>query len=113
MRFQRYFTVSSGAPTVKIISPNGGETLQVGKTYDIKWTSSGVTSDKLILELGSATFYRKQIAEVSTSAGVYSWTVTSDFYISPNEKNRVRVVCYNCPIFLQDNSDNYFSIVEP
>ena len=105
--------VSTTTPYIQVLSPNGGETLEVGKTYNIKWAASGIIADTIRLELTSTTFYRKKIADVSPSAGVYSWTITPDFYLSPNEKNRITVICYSCSPMFNDTSDNYFSIVEP
>lgn len=60
------------APTITITSPAGGETWQIGNTYNINWTSSGV--DKVNIVSGS--FASVQIAmNASASSGTYSWII--------------------------------------
>jgi surface antigen len=38
------FTISSGTPSIRVISPNGGEVWRVGSTQTITWTSSNLNS---------------------------------------------------------------------
>lgn len=41
-----YFSITSpvSKPSIKVISPNGGETIKQGQTYNITWTSTGINS---------------------------------------------------------------------
>src|SRR3989344_1533061 len=41
----------SSAPFIKIISPNGGESLELGSAYKMRWRSAGIGSVMLYLTL--------------------------------------------------------------
>ncbi|MBS7636460.1 VCBS repeat-containing protein, partial [Candidatus Bathyarchaeota archaeon] len=41
-------TISENSPAVSVIFPNGGEILEVGKTYSIYWEGSDADGDKLL-----------------------------------------------------------------
>jgi hypothetical protein len=122
--------VSSTAPSVRVISPNGGNKWITGKTYDIKWQAQGV--GEVVIELidySCSSEISKTIAtNIPASRGSYSWKVPSDFFQS--QANVYCVTHYgwrpgdNFKIFIaelkpngtygvQDESDNYFTIVEP
>ncbi|MBU4299048.1 hypothetical protein KJ636_03335, partial [Patescibacteria group bacterium] len=66
--------------TVAVLSPNGGEQWQVGKTYSVTWKSSGL--EQININLLSADpvnegSYRvaRLISNLSASIGNYSWAV--------------------------------------
>lgn len=64
-------------PTVRVLTPNGGESLRLGTTYDITW-SGGARDDlvKIVLfkENGSS-WVRRIAGNLDPSLGSYSWTV--------------------------------------
>jgi len=101
-------------PSITVLSPNGGEKWVVGKTYEITWRSSGI--DKVDVSLCGqipidiAGNCLPVIAEdISANLGKYSWTIPSD--ISPKDGYRIRI--FDGKTNLQDDTDNYFSIVAP
>ncbi|MBN2347465.1 MAG: PKD domain-containing protein, partial [Bacteroidales bacterium] len=71
-------SVTEPVPFIEVISPNGGEQLQVGTLFDITWTSFG-TSGNVHIEYsvtnGSA--WSDVIASTPDN-GLYSWTIPND-----------------------------------
>ncbi|HEY0908142.1 MAG TPA: Ser-Thr-rich GPI-anchored membrane family protein [Candidatus Paceibacterota bacterium] len=86
---QRTLPVSSGAgfaqesDKIRVVSPNGGETLEIGKTYDVTWENYLGKEDLLIALIVTSTngqAYTKIIAGgvPAAASGAYKWTVTSE-----------------------------------
>ncbi len=117
---------TTATPSITVLSPNGGEQWVRGKTYNIKWSSTGVDKvdvytakiDPLVACLScmvgvycppcDSTLVAKNI---SASLGQYSWTIPLD--IALGDKYKIRIgdpdfyLGYNN---VYDQSDNYFSI---
>ncbi len=101
--------------SIKILSPNGGEKLIVGKTYNITWDCPDnaeidvmdiYIQDKRLSDKGIITPIGGSI--INCSAEKYSWQIKD---ISPGEncfKVQLRHVAGSVPLI--DESDNYFSI---
>ncbi|MEK7193738.1 MAG: Ser-Thr-rich GPI-anchored membrane family protein [Patescibacteria group bacterium] len=74
----KYFSIgSSSVPPsiVWVISPNGGETLRVGTTYQIRWNGSGYpASAKVVIGFDTTPRSVTEIANV-TNSGSYNFTV--------------------------------------
>jgi hypothetical protein len=127
-----YFSIVSAttAPYITVISPNGGERWEIGKTYNIAWKANGF--DRVVISVtdySCSSELAKTIAtNISASQGSYSWTVPNDFFTST--ANTYCLTHYgwkpgdNFKIFIaeltsagtygvRDESDNYFSIVAP
>lgn len=109
-------------PYIKVLSPNGGEKLEIGKSYDITWSSKGIDRVTIFLadfrENYPVTWHRIS-PDLSATLGKYSWKV-ADCYDSicnftPGEKYKIKVsesaTSPNYPVLVEDESDNYFSIV--
>lgn len=106
----------SAKPFITVLSPNGGETWEIGKSYTILWKTTGLGSDtqvSIILEgVGTAgpregEAYRL-IANVSNT-GRYNWTVPVDIFKTPN--NTYKILIYNYENSdIQDRSNAPFSI---
>ena len=78
---------------IQITSPKGGEKLEVGKTYDVRWTNySG--KEPLTIALQTTAPDNKVSAKIVTSnvpavsTGSYKWTVTSE---SSEDKYKIEV----------------------
>ena len=120
---------------ITVISPNGGEILQIGRTYDITWESTlpaagnseGNEKANIYLQVGpmsgtqctlsgiccSICGNQKKIASaVFIADNKYSWTIPNDEVVSSECKIYIRTINYNCfnNTCLSDTSDNYFSI---
>lgn len=100
-------------PSIQVLSPNGGEELEIGKTYDITWESVGI--DKVMIQVNCPDMLAGglTIAEnVSTSLKKFSFTVSNKFRPGNNYKIEIcdeKTIGIN--IIPCDESNNYFSIV--
>lgn len=72
-----YTVANSAQPKITVVSPNGGEALQVGKTYDLLWTSSGLSGSVRLRMISSDGTQVKTIADSTSNDGKYTWTVPS------------------------------------
>ncbi|MEK7610042.1 MAG: peptidoglycan-binding protein [Patescibacteria group bacterium] len=103
--------------TMKVLSPNGGETLSLGKTWTIKWFGGKDKIDVWLLD--NPTRLGKKIFSSIANTGSVDWTVTtlssSDLqdkigqYHDPSGQYVIFVNCAdnNCTV---DDSDASFSI---
>ncbi len=64
----------AGAREITLLDPNGGEELQVGKTFDIKWDSRNVKRVALAYSADSGATY-VPIDTVDALSGRYAWTI--------------------------------------
>ena len=78
------FTVNVGntknSPSIIVLSPNGGEVWPVGFSQTIKWSTQGLpTGSKIMIQLRGWSYPLSTIdlATVSASDKLYSWTVPS------------------------------------
>ncbi len=99
--------------TINILSPNGGESLIEGNTYDITWKSSEVVKVNITAASGG-----KDLGGIVFGAdaklGKYSWKIStgfiSGFGITKSDLMKIRI--YNAENYnIYDENDNYFSIV--
>jgi hypothetical protein len=109
--------VEKEEPYIKILSPNGGEEWKEGKTYTIKWESSGV--NKVNIEYGDGkSWYIEQ--DYPAETGEYSWTpqgIISQYegFVYPEDLTEVNIKigiwdAENSNIF--DKSDESFILNE-
>jgi len=112
---------------IKLISPNGGETWEVGKTYEIKWTVpdkpligfNGKPIDKINIEISrppNEQYFSGGIAkDIPVSQGKFSFTVPS--IITQSRFNFVTSSEYKISLwYLEsevDSSDANFSVIVP
>ncbi|MBN2416618.1 hypothetical protein JXO52_12300 [bacterium] len=60
---------------LNIVSPNGGETLEVGTSYEIAWNSSGTSGDvKIEYSIDNGITWTEEAASTPDD-GTYTWTV--------------------------------------
>ncbi len=94
-------------PTVTVISPNGGEKWQVGKSYNISWNSQDIDSVKIEFTSNGGLTWSTIFNSVAASSTPLSWTIpdqtSSNCKIKISDKN-------NSSIY--DTSDNNFTIVK-
>jgi hypothetical protein len=73
------FTIADGtAPSVTVGAPNGGETWDIGTSYDITWTATdniGVVSISIVLSDDGGATYPDTLAGGEANDGVYPWLV--------------------------------------
>ncbi len=60
------------APDIKVVSPNGGETVQSGTNYEIRWTSENVENVKIEYTINGGAVWNT-IVSTTPSIGTYVW----------------------------------------
>lgn len=97
-------------PSIKIISPNGGEKWMVGNTYDIAWKSVGVDEVFVtIVDYEATDSCRLTYESVSAAKGKYSYKIVSGRCpLFAGDKLKIKVWSGE----IEDVSNDYFSIVE-
>lgn len=106
------YTVRDGTvPGVTLLSPNGGEILDLGSTQTIKWNANvpnGISRMDLYLYYGNTATH---IADIkSNTTGSYTWTVPSySSYVTSTAKIKISVDDLNGN-HNEDWSDNSFTI---
>lgn len=98
------------SPAVTVLSPNGGEVWEIGKSYDFKWRSQG--EGKIIINLDNidtgvryGTF--DAVSGIDASMGTSSWIVRNINL----PVGRYRAVINGYSTGVSDSSDSYFTIV--
>ncbi len=61
------------APDIKVVTPNGGETVQSGTNYEIRWTSENVENVRIEYTLNGGAVWTT-IINTTPSIGTYLWT---------------------------------------
>jgi len=109
------FIPSSEAAKITVLSPNGGETWEIGKSYTISWKTTGLSSDpkvSILLEgVGTADNSGEayQLIETVNNTGSYTWTIPADIFGTPN--NTYKILIYkDTNSDIQDRSNAPFSI---
>jgi hypothetical protein len=102
----RAFTIKP-VPAVTLSSPNGGESYQVTKSYDITWRSSDIANVKI--ELYKGTILQKVISASTPAAVVkYTWEIPANY--PQGTKFKIKITGLDTGLNVNDASDNYFSI---
>ncbi len=98
---------------VTVISPNGGEVLQEGGTYQIKWVTKNLPVDDsgyvALTKDGNIVSVLRAVALNASSEGSFSWTVPAGF-VSENSPGRYEIKIYSADGTVSDYSDNQFTI---
>jgi PKD repeat protein len=73
--------------SIRIITPNGGETLVSGTQYDISWISSNITNVKIEYTINNGSNWTDIISSTPASNGKYQWLIP--YLTSSNCKVRI------------------------
>jgi hypothetical protein len=100
------FSITAPTPlSITVTSPNGGETLEVGSSHNITWTSTGNVGDiKIEYTTDSGTTWT-MIVSSTTNDGTYTWIVPNNL----SDDCLVRISEIDNDTI--DYSDSVFSIV--
>jgi len=91
-------------PYVKVIQPNGGERIQIGSNYSIRWHACCfIDSVKLQLSIDNGKTWQN-IAAKTENDSLFLWTVPN----TPSDSCLIKVADVDCDPF--DISDKVFSI---
>ena len=80
------FTILT-VPAVSVLSPNGGETWNVGSTQNITWASVNIANVKIEYSTDNGTSWSTITASALASTGSFSWIVSN----TPSTHSRVRI----------------------
>jgi hypothetical protein len=106
-------------PSITVTSPNGGETIQKGSVYTIRWNPvnlNNVYGGIDLVNYSNGVRYRITPAGIPLNTGFYTWnvvdsSVTSASIANITPGNMYKVQVYNDGIVsITDYSDNYFTI---
>jgi len=104
--------VSSGsgaaASSVKVTSPNGGETWARGAAHPIRWTVTGSPGASVQLDLMHNGAYLRHIARVPLSSGSYNWTPATT--IAAGGGYQVKAYVVGTSPLVADTSDAAFTL---
>jgi len=71
--FILYLFFFYGAKSINVLAPNGGEELEIGKTYKISWTAKGVDRVGIALYSGKETNWIAK--NIPAGQGSYDWEI--------------------------------------
>jgi len=108
---------SESKPSIKVITPNGGEVFNLGQTINIKWNSNCIDSKAFVyLNIGiegsqavPELLYNMKVS----NTGSYNFTIPSDYNVGGNKSNKYVVelsYSYGNGEQASDISDNSFTI---
>jgi hypothetical protein len=95
--------------SLTITSPNGGESLEVGSSHNITWTSSGTVGNVIIEYSTNGGSSWRNIVTLTSNSNNYNWKVPD----TPSKNCKVRLWENNTDESPSDVSDAVFSIVSP
>ncbi|MDO8529916.1 MAG: hypothetical protein Q7S10_00680 [bacterium] len=116
---ENYFSIIAPAPatqpSVTVVLPNGSEVFMKNHTYTIAWNYANLLAGAyvhLLLVNHQNGSQQDIIAYVPAALGTYSWTVNT--FMPPGSKFKVGI-SYNAAAasYTYDESDNYFTIINP
>lgn len=108
---------ANAAPVTKVTTPNGGETVQIGNTFNITWTATDADGNNTISRVdvklstdGGATFPFVLAQSLPGNATNFQWQVNLPF---TSVSAKVRVIATDDQDATgQDDSDSVFNIVD-
>ncbi|MCK4800083.1 GPI anchored serine-threonine rich family protein [Candidatus Parcubacteria bacterium] len=96
---------------ITVISPNGGEIWENGKTYTITWEQENIDKLTIFLQRGSTGYpiVYNHLVDINAEFGSYDYTVPENVPEANNYK--IWIIAYKTNYGqAQDYSDDYFSI---
>ena len=94
--------------SITVISPNGSESWQRGRTYSIKWTASNLT-ENVIIELYQGDKFDSTITLNAPNIGSYAWPIPLSQSLGSDYRIKIKSTL-DSGIF--DESDSSFRITE-
>lgn len=104
-------TDNDATTSTKVLTPNGGEKLTAGETYEITWACPAEAEADVVdvFLLNANTNTENSIATlVNCSSQSYSWQIDNNLIGENSFKIQLRQVAGSQPVI--DESDDYFSI---
>jgi serine protease len=111
------FSIVEAPRSITVTSPNGGEVWNVGNTYTITWTSSGLSpDDRIDIQLSYIKDDGSRAEDVLfnnlPNTGNYTWIIPPNTIVNrQKDKYLMRVICISRSPIVQDYSNQTFSII--
>lgn len=108
-----YFSVKKPtSPYLNIISPNGGETWETGKTHRIKWDSPGFEDQQVNIILKRGAITQMRVADNIANLSYYDWTIQDN--VPGNNRYQIVIELHDAQgtSAASDRSSNNFTIVQ-
>jgi len=101
--------------TIRILYPNGGEKWQRGKSYTVRWQSSGnIGNVRIKLNWGSTGGGSHTVVNTTSDTGRYSFRVPETGISQTEQQSRqYKIVVMSRDGSVKDESNNFFSIQYP
>ncbi len=115
-------------PSITVISPNGGERLELGKTHEIRWDADGMDARQRVdiylkgwLVVDREYVQQRIARNILANTERFSWRIQKDdtfFTLASGEEIRwdrykIFITTQGLRPPVTDRSDNYFSIIKP
>ncbi|MEI6697146.1 MAG: T9SS type A sorting domain-containing protein, partial [Bacteroidota bacterium] len=102
------FTISTATPSITVLSPNGGESINSCSPYNISWTVNGTFQTYTIeYSINGGSSWNNIVSNYSTTNGLYAWNIPN--INATNCLVRVKDAANNA---LYDMSDASFNILQ-
>lgn len=101
--------VDLSPPSVKVVAPNGGEVLKIGRIYTIRWLASdpGGIQQVVVEFSGDGGNSWQQLAVFNGNPGFYRWRVQ----VNPTTQALIKITAYdNAGHSSSDVSDSFFKV---
>ena len=105
-------TLGITTKAVQIETPNGGEEVELGEEYEIKWISSKALTDLVKIELYKGGEFYSTITSSTENTGIYAWRVASNIDDAEDYKIRITWISASTDPNNYDDSDGNFTITE-
>ncbi len=92
---------------LELVSPNGGEDWEQGRSFDIVWSTN--LDDNVKVELIKGSSVQQELAASVPPDKPYTWDVPADFPLGTDYK--IRITCTTLDS-IKDESEDFFSIEE-
>ncbi len=98
-------------PGIELLTPNGGDVLEVGNQYEITWTASDIITDIIIeMSADSGGTYPYEIVASTPNTGSFLWDPIADW--PETLTARIKISDADNPGLYYDESDSDFSFLE-
>lgn len=106
---------TTSVPEINVVSPNGGETLNVGDRTNISWNSQLLagTGNVTIKLVNDDLKKEYNIATVLAGTGSYLWTIPPSINADRLLGDKFKILIFYNGTFYSDKSDGYFTISSP
>jgi hypothetical protein len=104
--------VSDHAPTLNLIHPNGGETIEIGKKYNITWNANDVDGNTLYYTITYSSDNGKtfSLLQFESTKNYYLWDTTG---LTPGTEYKIQIIANDGYHTVIDESNSTFTLTYP